>query len=154
MKGIPSNPLDRFYYYIDAASETTQKYRKKAEDIQKEKLDYNVYADREYKKITEENRDNTLDTIRRNQGTYTDNTQGFNNSWLTETNQQVRERESLSNEAAREAMTNARQAEFQKEKEQKLLRLKRKYAREYGNQMYQVNKANEDYLFQQAGYGV
>ena len=85
-----------------------------------------------------------LDNVRKYEGEYADYSLGYDNSMQDVAKKQAQKEENEKNLLARNAIERENRANWEKQKADRIANLKNRYAKEFENAIYNMQKANEE----------
>ncbi len=145
-------PEERFQYYYDIANGLDSKYQNQIDRINAESFDFNVENSHEYKMAKQENAENADYMHNKYQGNYAKFSEGYNNSMREIAAKEVDNYEKEANDEAARRIDEKYYKEWLDGKNRRIENAKKKYAKEFGNAIYNMQKANEDIGLERAGY--
>lgn len=143
-----STPLERFQHYFNVANGLDEKFRKKIDKINAERFDYDVYEDKDYIEQSRENRKKSEENLNKTVGSYAAYSEGYDNSMQETLKKKLEESAALSEKNLREKFDRKKYEEWLAEKADRIRQLKQRYADEFGDAVYKMQKASEEYAFE------
>lgn len=137
--------FDRLIEMVNKIGQTSERFERQAEQLENSRISYNASTDPEYlrgKRKRDSEADLQVDVIR---GNDSESTRGYDNSWNNTQIKQFREGQEENEKAIRSQMKEQKIRAFEEDKQQRLLRLKNRFARVRYQEIYDFNKAAEDY---------
>lgn len=144
---VPKTPQERFQYYYDIANNLDAEYESKINKVSSGRFKYKPEKTQEYKQEVADNAAESAQLIDEYRGKYSEYSQGYDNSMQDLAKKNIKTLEHQKNkEFAKTLYDNKKQA-WLAEKTRKIQSLKNMYAKEFGNAIYNMQKANEEISF-------
>ena len=147
-----NDPQKKFEYYFNIANGLDEKYQKKIDAVNARRSDYDFEKDIRYKEAVQKNADEALQLENKYKGDYAAYSQGYDNSMKDIAVKEIRQHEKEANKAVAEELERENRQKWLEDKAQSILRLKNSYARQFGDAIYNMQKANEEVMKKRAGY--
>ncbi|MDP4117966.1 MAG: hypothetical protein Q8873_02105 [Bacillota bacterium] len=149
---IPKDATERFNYYFNQANSLDEKYNNKINKINKEAFNVDIGKTKEYKEAVNENAENADYLENKYVGNYAEGSNGYDNSMTEFAHRQVKQQETADNENAYQSTRAKYYNTWSEDKTNRIEAAKSKYANEFGNAIYNMQKANEESLLKKAKY--
>ncbi len=139
--------FDRLLELMNKIGRTSESFERRAEQLENSRISYDASTDPEYlrgKRKRQEAAELQVDVIR---GNDSESTRGYDNSWNNTQIKTVQEGQAENEEEIQKQMRQQKIAAFEQDKQQRLQRLKNRFAQVRYQEIYDLNKAAEDYNF-------
>lgn len=144
---VPKTPQEKFQYYYDIANNLDAEFETKINKVNSRKFRYKPEKSEEYKQEVYKNAVEATDLIDEYKGKYSEYSQGYDNSMQELAKNNIKTLEHQKNKEFAKTLYDNAKEKWLAEKNKKIQQLKNIYAKEFGNAIYNMQKANEEISF-------
>lgn len=142
---VPSSPKERFQYYYDVANFLDETYQEKIDNVNSERYGgYDAKSDPVYKKQEKENIQGYKNLENEKLGNYAEFSEGYDNSMQGLIKEKIDQQLKEANDQLARELENKHYESWLNRKNSRIAQIKQKYAKAFGNAIYNMQKANED----------
>lgn len=151
---VPKTPQERFQYYFDIANNLDAEYEDKIKKEKSRTFKFKPEKSTAYKQAVASNSAEASGLIDEYNGKYSEYSQGYDNSMQQVAKKNIKSLEAQKNKEFAKTLYDSAKSNWLAEKTQKIQSLKNMYAKEFGNAIYNMQKANEEISFLKKKKGV